>query len=170
MRLRFVHVSCTCLAALLPIAVTAELSQKVRAEIVAPLPVYTPPPPEAPKPIGTPAPLSDDPLVSLPNYHVEDKRVPVPEPDQWLAPAELQKKQLHEYKKSMTPFAWLLNCWFVPPFSAPASVRAKADYDEKRMQSEFQRLNYLADVIAKVDPAEAKRLKISMDLSKLPKD
>ncbi len=170
MRLRFVHVSCTCLAALLPIAVTAELSQKVRAEIVAPLPAYTPPPPEPPKSIGTPAPLSDDPLVSLPNYHVEDKRVPVPEPDAWLAPAELQKKQLHEYKKSMTPFAWLLNSWFIPFVTPPASARAKAAYDDNRIRSEFQRLNDLADVIAKVDPIEAKKLKASMDPSKLPKD
>ena len=169
MRLRSACARSGCLAALLPLEVAAELSQKVRSEIVASFPAYTPPPPEAPKPFGTPAPLSDDPLVTLPNYRVEDKRVPTPDPDAWLGRSELQKKQMREYKKSLTPLAWALNSWYIPVIGTSPSSRAKAEYDDKRMREEMQRLNSIADAVAKMDPAEAKKLKAAMDPAKLPK-
>lgn len=173
MRLRTVHALSGCLAALLPVVGDAELSQKIRSEIVAPLPVYTPPAPEAPKPttyFGAPAPLSDEPYVRLPNYRVEDKRVPVTEPDAWLGPTELKKKQMREYKKSMTSLEWALNSWSIPFITPPASARAKSQYDSNRMAAEFARLNGLADAIAKIDPAAAKQLKAALDPNKLPKN
>ena len=173
MRLGTVHALVGCLAAWAPVVLQAELSQKIRAEIVAPLPAYTPPPPEEPKStayFGAPAPLSDEPYVKLPNYRVEDKKVPVTEPDAWLGPAELQKKQIREYKKGMTTLGWLLNSWSIPLISAPVSARASADYENKRIVSEFARLNGLADAIAKTDPAAAKALKAALDPNKLPKN
>jgi len=160
------------MAALLPVAVVAELSQKTRTAIVAEFPAYTPPAAEKSKPtsFGAPAPLSDEPYVRLPNYRVEDKRVPVVDPDHWLGPAELQKKQLREYKKSMTPLGWLLNGWYIPLIGSPPAARAKAQYESNRLAAEFARLNDLAEAIAKIDPAEAAKLRVSLDPSKLPKN
>jgi hypothetical protein len=170
MRLRFTQALWGCIAALLPVAVSAELSQKIRSEIAAPLAPYTPPPPEPPKPVGIPAPLSDDPVVNLPNYRVEDKRVPANQADLWLTPGELQKKQMREYKKNMTAVGWLLNGWSIPLIGTPVKARAKAEYENNRIQGEFQRLHEMADAIEKFDPAEAKKLRASLDTTKLPKD
>lgn len=149
----------------------AELSPSTRDKIQTGLPAFHPEQAaketEA-KPHERPAPLSDDPLVNLPNFHVEDRRLAGVHPDDMLGKVEKEKKALQDYRNGMTQLEWLLNCWHIPFLTPSAQARANATYADKRINSEFTRLARLADVIGKTDPAAAAKLKQALDPSKLP--
>lgn len=154
-----------------------QLSEKVRAEIVSNLPKFAPPPADQPtataKPIGTPAPLSDDPLVRLPDFKVEEKRIPDKDPDMWLSRSARDNKALFEYASSMTELEGALNWWHIPlPFgyslTPSAQARANKIYTEKKIIREQTRLKTYAEVLAHSDLAEAKILLRSLDLSQHP--
>jgi len=173
MRPRLVHFICR---AILPLVVAgacaAQTSEKMRAQIMAALPKYTPPTAApaaaAAVPVGTPAPLSDDPVVRLPNFEVTTRRQPATDPDSWLSKQAIQEKAYKEYKDSMTPLDWALNCIYIPIVTPSPQARADAAYAEKRFAAEMNQISKLVDVISRVDPADAKRLEREMDFDRHP--
>jgi len=141
-----------CLTLLGALSARAELSPEMRAKINADFPSYHPNPPEEKKaetPSGAPAPLSDDPLVILPKFRVEDRRLAGIDPDKLRSEREIQHQAMVEYKDSMTPLEWALNCFFIPILSAPPSVRARAYYEDRKYTEEMKRL----EQIEKADPS-----------------
>lgn len=127
------------------------LSARLKAEVRAVLPAYTPPPPR-PKDIPAAATSPDPDVLELPKITVQEKRIPTNDPDVWRSDHEIQRIAMREYKDSMTPLEWAMNCWFVPPFSAPASVRARAAYKENKLAAELDTFAHLAKVANLADP------------------
>ena len=135
------------------------LSDRLKAEVRAILPAYTPPPPR-PKDTPAAANSSDPDVFELPKLTVQEKRIRTHNPDAWLSQLAIQQKAMTAYRGSMTPLAWAMNSWFVPLFSPPAAVRARAAYEESLYQGEINQVTRLAEVIKLVDPqAAAKMLK-----------
>ena len=171
---RIARISCACLfltGAALPVSL-AQLSEKIRTEILASFPKFEPPPGERShqsSPVGTPAPLSDDPLVQLPDYHVRESRVPDRDPDLWLSPRAIEHKAMSDYSDSMTDLEWALNCWYIPFVTPSPQARANAAYANNKIRSEHKRLSSIAKVLASIDPAEAKKLLRDMDFSSHPR-
>ena len=148
----------------------AEISDKIRREITASFPKFTPPPSDQPpsSPVGTPAPLSDDPSVMLPAYHIREKKLPNSDPDAWLSHRAIERKALDEYRDTMTDFEWALNCWYIPFLTPSPQARANARYAGKKIMDEQQRLSRVAEAISRMDPVEAQKLLRDLDLSKHP--
>ncbi len=131
----------------------AELSQETRAKISADFPAWHPNPPETGTPAArpdAPAPLSDDPLVYLPTYHVKESLLSHAG-DKLRSEREVQAKALAAYKDSMTDLEWALNSWFVPLFTAPASSRAREYYEDQKTSAETARLQRLQSIKAPGD-------------------
>jgi len=126
-------------------------SERLKGIIRAGLPTYTPPP-AAPKDLPTDVTPADPGVLVLPKVIVQEKRIPTNDPDAWRSESAIQQKAMKAYKDSMTPLEWVLNCWFVPPFSAPASVRARAAYEENKLAEQVSLMTHLADV-GKLDDA-----------------
>jgi hypothetical protein len=168
---RIARVICACfLLAALAVVVSAQLSDKIRAEIAAPLPKFESQPAAPPpvSPVGTPAPLSDDPLVQLPVFHIREKREANNDPDLWLTRRAIQHKALSDYSDSMNDLEWALNCWYIPFVTASPGARAVAAYKEKKIRDEQRRLVSITAIIATTDPAEAAKLLRDLDLSSHP--
>lgn len=149
----------------------AELSDKIRAEILAPLPKFEPRPAEPPRPEASsvpPPPLSDDPLVKLPDYHINEKRVQDRDPDLWLSRRAIEHKAMSDYSDSMTDLEWFLNCWHIPLITPSAQARANAAYANNKMVSEHKRLVSIAKALSHLDSADAKKLLRDLDLSSHP--
>ena len=135
------------------------LSDRLKAEVRAILPAYTPPP-ARPKDTPAAANSSDPDVFELPKLTVQEKRIRTHNPDAWLSQLAIQQKAMTAYRGSMTPLAWAMNSWFVPLFSPPAAVRARAAYEESLYQGKINQVTRLAEVIKLVDPqAAAKMLK-----------
>ncbi len=135
---------CYALAGTIP--AQADLSPETRAKIMAAFPAYHPNPPEENKPaptVGEPAPLSDDPLVRLPRYYVEESRLAEHDPDRLLTAKGREQKALREYRASMNPLEWFLNSWHIPFLTPSAQARANADYFDRRQTAEAKRLSDL---------------------------
>jgi hypothetical protein len=144
----------------------ARLSARISAEIRASLPLYVAPVASAkPEPD---APAADPNVVVLPKIVIQEKRPPGNDPDVWLSPRRVQQKALAAYKGSMTDLEWVLNSWFIPLFSAPPSVRARAAYQSAKAAAENDRLGNIITAIAVDDPAMAARLRRAMDPGRLP--
>ncbi|HEY0864687.1 MAG TPA: hypothetical protein VGD97_11325 [Lacunisphaera sp.] len=134
---------------------SARLTQEIRVA----LPKFTPPPPpvlDQPKSGGTEA---DPNVLALPKFTVKEKRPPTHDPDVWLSRSAIQHKAMAAYRESMTDFEWALNSWFIPLFSPPASVRARAHYQNSKMGAEISRLNTLIHQIGQQDPAASAELR-----------
>jgi len=163
------------LVAGLPSFCRAELSEKTRAAITASFPHYTPhtidkTPQVAP---AGPSPLSDDPLVHLPDYLVKEKGWTGADPDLWLSRRAKADKTLLEYHGSMTDLEWALNWWHIPlPFgyslTPSAQARANAIDSEKKILRDQKQIKSFAAAIASVDSTEAKKLLHDLDLSGHP--
>jgi hypothetical protein len=93
---------------------------------------------------------------------VKEKRPPSHDPDVWLTNKAVQQKAMAAYKQSMTDFEWALNSWFIPLFTPPASVRARAHYQNTKLGGEINRLNNLINQIAQQDPAASAELRQEM--------
>ena len=130
--------------------VRADLSAETRAKIIAGFPAWHPNPTEAsasaPR-TEAPAPLSNDPLVLLPNYHVQDSPL-LRAGDKLRSEREVQAKAMAAYKDSMTDLEWAMNSWYIPIISAPASARARAYYEDKQATDEARRLQRLQSINA----------------------
>ncbi len=147
--------------------VPPKFSTRLSQEIRSSLPKFTAP---AAPPVSTDTtPPSPDVLV-LPKMVVREKRLPGHDPDVWLGERVVQQKAMSTYRDSMTDLEWALNWWFVPIFSSPASVRARAAYEEGKVTAEISRLNDLAKIISLSDPKEAAKIRQALDPTKLPKD
>jgi len=159
-------------AALAGVPLPAELSVRIRTLIMADTPKFVPPPPEAPpesaRPLGRPAPLSDDPLVTLPEFRVDESPLARADPDRLLSTKGLQEKALGDYRKSMTDLEWALNRWHIPLVTPSAKARAMARHENLRIQRELVRLSDVASSVALTDPAGAKKLRRDLDLSRHP--
>ena len=168
---RIAQITCACLLMVgSDSAARAQLSDKIRAEIVAPLPKFEPPAPGRPpaSPVGNPAPLSDDPLVRLPDYQVWEAPDSNHDPDLWLSRRALEQKAMGEYSDSMTDLEWALNSWYIPFVTPSPQARANAAYAAKKIRSEHGRLTSLTRILASIDPAEARRLMHDLDFSSHP--
>jgi hypothetical protein len=158
------------------VAIHAQVSDRMRTQIVATLPKYDPRAAEATPAraiIGTPAPLDDGPMVHLPDFEVVVRRAPGNDPDNWLNHEGLQKKAFKEFRDSMNSLEWALNRWYVPlPFGfslTPApQARADADYADKKIATEVKRLSEVVNAVAHLDPAAAKQLARELDLDLHP--
>lgn len=139
------------LAADTPAAAPARTSDHLSQEIRAALPKFTPPPaPVLDQPKDLPA---DPDVLLLPKLTVKEKRPPSHDPDVWLTDKAVQQKAMAAYKTSMTDLEWALNSWFIPLFSAPASVRARSAYESGKFRAELISISDLADKIGTQDPA-----------------
>ncbi|MDI1319386.1 MAG: hypothetical protein PSW75_04220 [bacterium] len=136
---------CFVVTGALSAAESAALSDRLKAEVRANLPAYTPPPA---KPADTPtaAGAADPDVLVLPKLIVKEKRIPTHDPDVWRSERDIQQRAMQAYQDSMTPLEWALNSWFVPLFSAPASVRARAAYRENKLTEELSTMAYLAEI------------------------
>ncbi len=142
-------------------------SPRLREEIRAVLPQFTP----SPAPAAREAVVPDDPdLLKLPKLVVKEKRLPANDPDVWLTDRAIQQKSLAAYRDSMTDLEWALNKWFIPLISPPASARARQYYEGRKLRDEIDRLNNIVQTIDRTDPKEAARLRRALDPRKLPKD
>jgi hypothetical protein len=136
----------SCCALLGTVPAHAQLSPETRAKIMSSFPAYHPNPPEEKKPVtvvGEPAPLSDDPLVRLPRYYVEETRLAEHDPDRLLTVKGRDQKAMREYRASMNPLEWMLNSWHIPFLTPSAQARANADYFDRRQTAEARRLSDL---------------------------
>lgn len=134
---------------------SARLTQEIRVT----LPKFTPPPPPVlDQPKGDIS--GDDPnVLALPKFTVKEKRPPTHDPDVWLTNRAIQHKAMAAYRESMTDFEWALNSWFIPLFTPPASVRARAHYQSTKLRGEITRLNSLIGQIGQQDPAASAELR-----------
>jgi len=161
---------CWCAAAL-PAA--AQVSPEMKARIMEGLPKYNPPAADAKsaKPATeSPVPLSDENVVHLPDYWVIEKKPPGGDPDNWLGEAARKKKAMKDYKNSMGPLEWALNCFYIPFLTPSTQARADEAYRDAKMAGELRDLGQLVEAISKLDPAEAKKLSRALDLDRHPTD
>ena len=135
----------------------APLSSRLKAEVRAALPAYTPPPARpATASAATTSPDSD--VLVLPTFTVQQNRIRTDDPDAWRSPLAIQQRAMVAYRATMTPLEWLMNSWHVPRFSPPAAVRARAAYVEGIYRGEIDQLTHLSEVIKRVDPKAAANL------------
>lgn len=150
----------------------AHTSARLRQEIRRMLPRYVAPPEVAATtaPVAEPPPPPDPDVFVLPTLTIKEKRPSSHDPDIWLSDRALNQKSLVAYRTSMTGLEWALNSWFIPLFSAPPSVRARAYYRDLKRADELDRLHQVITTIGLTDPASAAKLKEAMDPRKLPKE
>jgi len=170
-RIARVIAACSLLAGFATLS-RAQLSDKIRAAIVEPLPKFETPRAGQPAPTpaagSTPAPLSDDPLVRLPDYHIKEKRGPDNDPDRWLSQRAINHKAMSDYSDSMTDLEWALNCWYIPFVTPSPQARANSRYAGNKILGEHQRLISIVQALSRSDSAEAKKLLHELDLSSHP--
>ncbi|HTL68088.1 MAG TPA: hypothetical protein VL200_10540 [Lacunisphaera sp.] len=150
----------------------ARTSDRLRQEIRTTLPKYVAPPVVAPvaTPAAVPPPPPDPDVFVLPTLTIKEKRPSSHDPDVWLSDHALRQKALVAYRTSMTDLEWALNSWFIPLFSAPPSVRARAYYHDLKLRDEIDRLHRVINAIGLTDRETAAKLKDAMDPRKLPKE
>lgn len=176
MRPRLVPLLCWSVLLLPAPMAWAQVSEKMRTQIRESLPKFDPQPAEArsaESTIGTPAPLSDDPLVRLPDFQVLSASAPGHDPDNWLKKEGVQEKALKDFKASMNSLEWALNRWYIPlPFgySLTPSLQDRADaaYKDKKIATEVSRLSEVIAAVSRLDPTAAKKLARDLDLSRHP--
>ncbi|HEY4302814.1 MAG TPA: hypothetical protein VGM73_18235 [Candidatus Didemnitutus sp.] len=162
-------------ALLVPVIIDAQISDKSRAEISAALPKYdaTTAADKKADPnssIGRPAPLSDDPLVTMPTFEVNSRRATSPGDELWLTKDGVKAQAYKDYKNSLNSFDWALN-WFHIPFLTPsAQDRADEQYFERHLLGELQDIGNVAKALSKIDPAAAKSLQRDLEIDRHPED
>jgi len=135
-----------------------KLSEHIRQEITAKLPVYAPKPATSTEGATTTGEPDPDVLV-LSKIVVTEKRPPGRDPDDWLSESKIQQKSMVAYKTSMTDLEWALNSWYIPLITPPPSARARAAYRAGKIAAENERLSNVIRAIGVTDPKEAAKLK-----------
>ncbi len=138
-------------------AESTALSDRLKAEVRASLPAYTPPPAQ---PVAIPAatgPADPDVLV-LPKLTVREKVQPRIAPDDLLTPGERNRKFAVAYKKSLRGLDALLNGFSIPLFGPSLAARGRAQYRAQQYRDMFD----IIDAIATNDPAQAVGLRAEM--------
>jgi hypothetical protein len=141
-----------------------KVSARLKNEIRANLPPYTPPPPKVlDRPNDSP---SDPDIFALPKFTVKEKRPPTHDPDFWLTERAVQQKAMAAYKQSMTDLEWALNSWFIPLITPPASARAAAAYENNKSIADLKRVYDLLGHVTTRDPkagADLEKERVSME-------
>jgi hypothetical protein len=144
----------------------AKTSARLKLEMSAVLPKYTPPPPRA-LDQPNPAVTGDDPnVLALPKFTVKEYRPRDHDPDVWLTEKGAREKAVALYRRSMTDLEWSLNSWFIPLLGSPPSARAHASYQAGKTLAESQRLHRLFSLVSATDAQAAKELekeRVKMD-------
>lgn len=140
-------------------AVPAKTSLRLKEEIRASLPPFTPPPPKVLDQPHDSGSETDADIFALPKFTVKEKRPPGHDPDLWQTGGVIQRKAMLAYQDSMTPLEWALNRWFIPILSAPASVRARAAYQGNKIASQVTLMNHVAEIHQLVDAKNSELLK-----------
>ena len=124
-------------------AVPATMSSRLSSEIRAGLPNYSPP---TAKDASVATPAADPNTLVLPKLTVREKRLPKGDPDLWRSERDIQQRAMKEYKNSMTPLEWAMNSWFIPFVTPPASVRARAAYEDKKLAEQLSMIDRLSKI------------------------
>lgn len=131
-------------------------STRLRQEISAALPKYTPPPPRL---LDQPNDIATDPdIFALPKITVKEYRPPTHDPDVWLTDKAVQQKAMAAYQQSLTDLEWALNSWYIPILGSSPSARARGSYATQRKMSELQRVHRLFNLVSTTDPKAGSEL------------
>ena len=132
----------------------AKLSERLKQEIVARLPAYTPPPPAAAAAPETPA-EADPNALELPKMTVRERRQPRIEPNDLLTPDELNKKFAREYLNSLKGLDALLNGFSIPLISPSLAARGRQLYRTQQMED----IEHIMKVAEKIDPKDSAEMR-----------
>ena len=123
----------------------AKTSLRLKEEIRASLPPFTPPPKVLDQPHDSGAETDPD-LFALPKYTVKEKRPPSHDPDMWQTDRVIQRKAMLAYQDSLTPLEWVLNSWYIPIFGSSPSARARAAYHENKIAATVSLMTRIAEI------------------------
>lgn len=139
-------------------------SDRIRQVVADKLPKFTPP---APAPVATPAdpatsvstttdsppataalaPLAEgEELLKLPDFRVTEPKIFGPDEDDWLTGPELTRKALRLAESDMTALDLALNRWHIPYLTPSFAARARAAYEQQRLDREMDRLQRLVEL------------------------
>lgn len=137
-------------------------SQRIRQAVADKLPKYTPPattPPEEPAAGAgsiAPTPVGEyrDELLVMPEFRVSEQKVFGPDEDDWLTGAELTRKAIRLAERDTTALDLALNRWHIPYLSPSFAARARATYEQNRLDREMDRLLRLVELgeLIELDP------------------
>ncbi|HVU15903.1 MAG TPA: hypothetical protein VHD32_03210 [Candidatus Didemnitutus sp.] len=159
----------------LPVLASAQISDKSHAEISAALPKYDPGVADKERKkdvdssVGRPAPLSDDPLITMPTFEVTHKAT-TPGDELWLTKDGKQAQAYKDYKNSLTALEWALNWFNIPLLTPSAQSRADEQYRDRHLIGELQDLGNVVNALSKIDPAAAKSLSRELDIDRHPEN
>jgi len=139
------------------LADAATTSSRLRAEIRARLPAYTPPP-DQPKNAPAAATTPDPDVLELPKLTVREKIQPRIKTIDLMTPRALNRKFAVDYKKSLNGLDAVLNGFSIPLFGPSLAARGRAQYRAQQYRDMFDTI----DAIANVDPAQAAGLRAEM--------
>lgn len=136
-------------------------SERVRQAVADKLPKFSPAAPVAkespvdefaPAIASTLPPLAEgEQLLKLPDFRVTEPKVFGPDEDDWLTGAELTRKALRLAERDMTALDLALNRWHIPLLTPSFAARARAAYEQERLDRELDRLLRLVE-LSEIDP------------------
>lgn len=136
-------------------------SERVRQAVADKLPKFSPAAPvandssvdeSAPAIASTLPPLAEgEQLLKLPDFRVTEPKVFGPDEDDWLTGAELTRKALRLAERDMTALDLALNRWHIPLLTPSFAARARAAYEQERLDREMDRLLRLVE-LSEIDP------------------
>ncbi len=137
-------------------------SERVRQAVADKLPKFSPAAPvasdssvdeSAPAIASTLPPLAEgEQLLKLPDFRVTEPKVLGPDEDDWLTGAELTRKALRLAERDMTALDLALNRWHIPLLTPSFAARARAAYEQERLDREMDRLLRLVE-LSEIDPS-----------------
>ncbi len=137
----------------------AKTSVRLGQEIRANLPKFTPPAPKILDRPNTSADEADPGLLALPTFTVREKRLLRIDPDELLAPPELNKKFAREYRSSLQGgFDRFLNSFTLPILSASPAERGHALV----VQRKFEDIGRIAELHRALDAGDSAGLKADL--------
>lgn len=132
---------------------------RIRQAVADKLPKFTPP---APAPAATPAesattesstataalpPLAEgEEILKMPDFRVTEPKIFGPDEDDWLTGQELTRKALRLAERDMTALDLALNRWHIPYLTPSFAARARAAYEQERLDREMDRLERLLEL------------------------
>jgi hypothetical protein len=88
-------------------------------------------------------PKEEEGITVLPDFNVVEKKVATPDPDEWLASAEVTRRETRRAEAEMNPLELALNRWHIPILMPSFAQRARANYEMKKRAEEMNRLERL---------------------------
>lgn len=150
-----------------PAAATSDASSpnRIRQAVADKLPKYAPPAPapaadtvstvptrDGDAPVSALPPLAEgEELLKLPDFRVTEPKIFGPDEDDWLTGAELTRKAIRLAERDMNALDLALNRWHIPLLTPSFAARARAAYEQERLDRELDRLLRLVN-LAEIDP------------------